>query len=97
MRCEKCSDSQKEIYGCEKDSTYPDKWQVRDLTWQRCPVKLVTIETHLFLEAYSYLQKGILPYNTGYKRNSNKYIEAMRIIETEVKRIEAENIKRAKK
>lgn len=97
LRCEKCSDGQKALYGCEEDSYEPERWRIREWTWVRCPVKLITKETNYFLNAYSYLQKGILPYQIGYKRNSSRYVEAMAIIENEVKRLEIENLKQAQK
>jgi len=97
LRCEKCSDGQKALYGCEQDSYEPERWRIRNYTWQRCPVKLITPTTVYFLNAYNFLQKGILPYNLGYKRNSNRYIEAMAVIDNEVKRLEMQNLKQVKK
>lgn len=93
LRCEKCSESQKKYYGCEEDSYEPNKWQIREWSWQRCPIKLITETTNCFLIAYNYLQKGILPYEQGYKRNSNRYVKAMQIIDREVKRLEIQNAK----
>ncbi len=97
MRCEKCSDGQKKFNGCEEDSDIPERWKIREWTWQRCPVKLITPETNSFLVAYNFLQKGILPYSVGYKRETNRYVEAMRVIDTEVKGVETENLKQVKK
>lgn len=85
LRCEKCSDGQKKFNGCDEDSHIPERWQVREWSWQRCPIKLITETTSCFINAYSFLQKGILPYHQGYKRNSNRYVEAMQIIDKEVK------------
>lgn len=97
MRCEKCGEAQKKFNGCEEDSDIPERWKIREWTWQRCPAKLITPETSSFLEAYNFLQKGILPYQVGYKRNSNRYIEAMGIIDREVGRVEAENLRQMRK
>lgn len=97
LRCEKCSDGQKKIYGCEENSCIPDYWRIREWVWQRCPVKLITRQTRVFYEAYEYLQKGILPYQVGYKGNTNRYVEAMNILETEIKKIEMKKLKEAKR
>ena len=84
LRCEKCGDGQKRVNGCEENSYEPNRWQIGEWTWQRCPVKLITQETISFINAYGFLQKGILPYQQGYKRNSNRYVEAMQIINREI-------------
>jgi hypothetical protein len=97
LRCEKCSDGLKKLNGCEEDSYQPERWKIREWSWQRCPIKLITPETNAFIDAYNFLQKGILPYQRGYKLNPNRYVEAMGIIGGEVKRIEAEQIKQMKK
>jgi hypothetical protein len=34
------------------------------------------------------LQKGILPYQQGWLRNSERFVEAMQVIDTEVKKVE---------
>jgi len=93
LRCEKCSDSLKKFNGCEEDSELPERWFIREWSWQRCPIKLMTETTRVFLMAYEFFQKGILPYQIGYRRNSNRYIEAMCIIDREVRRLELENVK----
>jgi len=70
---------------------------VREYEWKRCPLKLITAETNNALEAYNFWQKGVLPYQSGYRLNSNRYVESMRVIDGEVKRIEAENLRQARK
>jgi hypothetical protein len=97
LRCEKCSDSQKAFNGCEQDSVVPERWKIREWVWQRCPVKLITQETIKYLRAYNILQLGILPHQRGWLKESNKFIEAMEIINFETKRIEAENLRQMKK
>ncbi len=97
LRCEKCSEGQKRLYGCEENSEIGDYWKIREWSWQRCPVKLITQETNSFLIAYNFLQKGILPYQQGYRRNSNRYVKAMQVIDREVKRLEIENMRQMKK
>jgi len=97
LRCEKCSDGQKVFNGCEEDSPIPERWKTGEWTWPRCPAKLITPETNSFLIAYNFLQKGILPYQIGYIRNSNRYVMAMQIIDREVRKVEAENLKQMRK
>ncbi len=92
LRCEKCGDGQKIYNGCEEESDIAEqRFGVR-----RCPIKLITQVTNSFLIAYGYLQKGILPYQFGYLKNSNRYVEAMQIIDREVKKLEAETVKQIK-
>lgn len=79
------------MYGCDGINDMPERWQVREYIWRRCPLKLITAETNEAIQAYNWLEKGIMPYNDGYKRNSNRYIQAMGIIGSEVRKIDAEN------
>ena len=87
----------KALNGCEQDSYQPERWKIREWTWQRCPMKLITPTTNYFMSAYNFLQKGILPYQAGYMKNSNRYVEAMQVIDCEVKRVEIGNVKNVKK
>lgn len=50
----------------------------------RCPVFLVTKETTELLEAFSMLERNILPVNGGWLDQSALYVEAMRCISKEV-------------
>lgn len=97
LRCVKCSDGQKKFNGCEQDTDIPDRWKIREWTWLRCPITQITQTTISLMSAYNFLQKGILPYQVGYKRNSARYVEAMEIIGQEVRRLESENMRQMKK
>lgn len=97
LRCEKCSDSQKLFNGCEDKPTIEGRWQIREYDFDRCPLKLIDRKTTAYIEAYNYLQKGIMPYASGYKNNSNKYVEAMRVIDNEVNIINAQQAREARR
>jgi hypothetical protein len=85
------------MYGCEFENDMPERWQVRDYIWRRCPLKLITQETNNALVAYSFLKKGLMPYMNGYRLNSKRYLMAMQVIEAEINSIEARNMRQAKK
>ena len=93
LDCAKCSENQKLFYGCEEDSVIPDKWQIKEWVFQRCPIKLITQETQQYIQAYNLLQLGAWPYAQGWFRNSNKFVEAVSIIDSEIKRLEAKAMK----
>jgi len=97
LRCEKCSDSQKKFNGCEEDSIIPERWKIREWIWQRCPIKLITEQTHQLVWAYRLFQLGKTPYGRGWLQESNKFMEAMRVIDQEIQRIETENLKQMRK
>ena len=93
MRCEKCGEAQKQFNGCEEESDVAEqRWGVK-----RCPVRLVTEQTANYLQAFNLLQLGILPYQQGWLRESNKFIEAMQVIGNEIRKIEAKQMKEMKK
>lgn len=83
------------MYGCKDDASV--EWQIRNWTFKRCPIKLITQETEQYIRAYNLLQLGGWPYSTGWLRNSHKFVEAVSIIDSEIKRLEWEKIKKMKK
>ena len=89
LNCDKCSDSQKQFNGCEQDSIIPDRWEIGKWKFNRCPKKLITYETQAFVRAYNLMQIGVMPYNLGWLGQSNKFVEAMIIIDGELKMLES--------
>lgn len=78
--------------GCLRDSPIPDRWQIGEFTFQRCPRKLVTRKSISYIKAYNWLQKGFLPSPGGWMEQSAKFINAMEIIEAEVYRIQKDEL-----
>lgn len=97
LRCEKCSDGQKKFNGCEEDSTISDRWVVRDWSFQRCPIKLITKQTNDFISAYNLMKLGMFPYGNGWLKESNKFVEAIRVIDTETRLLEQDNLRKLKR
>jgi hypothetical protein len=83
VRCEKCSDSLKIINGCEKDCNQ-ERWRIREWTWTRCPLKIVTNQSVEYLNAYKLYKNGLLPMSGGWMSQAQSFIEAIGIIEMEI-------------
>lgn len=81
--CAACKETQKIEYGCEQDSPVPGKWQLYDVKFQRCPVKMVTPESNLMIYAYNMFRLGYLPSPGGWAEQANKFLEAIQILATE--------------
>lgn len=63
----------------------------------RCPLKIITLISWEFVEAFTLYQKSILPNGTGWINESQKYLDAMFVLGSEFKKIENEKIKKANK
>lgn len=83
--------------GCEEDSPLPDTWQVDDWTFQRCPLKLITLESIEYLKAYQLFDKGYLPNAGGWVEQPAKFLDAMVIISAEIQKVKDEEAEKQKK
>ena len=81
LDCKKCSDGQKALYGCEKESTVGDWWDVGEFKLNRCPIKIVDCRVYEYIRAYNRYEKGYLPDDGGWKDQSAKFNDAIDIIE----------------
>jgi len=88
MNCRDCHKEQREERGCEKDSVIPGRWKIGDDFYQRCPIKLITEDTNEYLFAYQFYKEGFLPNGKGWANESMKFIQAMKIISSEVNKNE---------
>ena len=88
LDCQKCSAEEKVDSGCEKDSPIPGVWKLYDWEFQRCPLKLITPQSAAYLRACTFFEKGYLPNAGGWIEQSNKFIEAMEIVEREIIKIQ---------
>lgn len=87
----------KEINGCDKDSTIPDRWVIGQYKLNRCPLKEITSEGLEYLEAYKFYKNGVLPMPGGWLNQAQTFIQAIGIIETEIGKIEGKMLKEQKK
>jgi len=78
----------KEIYGCEKDSTVGDKWEIGEYKLKRCPLKVITQDGLEYLEAYRFYKNGVLPMQGGWTDQAQTFVEAMGIIDKEIAKID---------
>lgn len=78
----------KAINGCDVDSTMGERWIIGDYKLKRCPLKEVTPEGLEYFEAYKFYKNGVLPMAGGWLDQAQSFIEAVRVIETEVGKIE---------
>jgi len=74
--------------GCDKDSPIPGYWRFDNLEWNRCPMKIVTQESILFLQAFTFYKEGFFPSAGGWKEQSCKLLEAFLVIESELRKIQ---------
>lgn len=94
LDCRKCSDEQKKDKGCFEDSPIPERWQVEDYYFQRCPLKIITKQSIDYLFAYKLFKNGYLPNPGGWRQQPKKFIEAMLIIDNQIKKMELENARK---
>jgi len=88
LDCRKCSDTQKVEHGYCEDSPTPKKWQVKEWTFQRCPLTVVTQQSIDYLNAYPLFKIGVLPNGKGWLNETEKFLQAMRVIEKEARNME---------
>lgn len=90
LDCKKCSEEVKVINGCEEDSTMGERWEIGQYKFKRCPIKLATQDGLEYLEAYRFYKQGQLPCRDGWLDQTQTFVEAIRIIDGEVNKIEKE-------
>lgn len=90
MNCAACNENMKIERGCLKDSPIPDKWQIGNIRFQRCPKKIIDPEVQVYIIAYNFYKNGILPNSGGWLNQTAKFIEMIGLIEGEINCILAE-------
>ncbi len=80
LDCRSCSDEAKIKNGCEYDSPIPGAWKVGDYEFQRCPKKIITLQTVEYIRAYNLYEKGILLNPGSWNEQPIKYQEVIRLI-----------------
>ncbi len=63
----------------------------------RCPLKLINGITWEYVKAYRFYKKGLLPNGKSWQDESQKFLDAMVVLENEVSRVEKEEMKARKK
>ena len=62
-----------------------DKWIIGELRFRRCPLKSQTESMSQWIRAYNMFKNGFLPNSDGWIKQSNKYIEVVSFIDSQVK------------
>ena len=83
LNCNKCSESQKDLYGCKKPSPIGKHWKVGPYEFDRCPLSIVSQEIYQYISAYRRYEKGYLPNSGGWMDQSAKFNDIIDIIERE--------------
>lgn len=91
LDCHECDDVLKHERGCQERGILP--FRLEDDIFFRCPVKLVTSVTWEYLRAYNFYKKSILPNGNNWLGESQKFLDAMVIIEKEINKLQAEGMK----
>lgn len=94
LNCRECDDKLKEERGCEKEGILP--FYYREERLFRCPIKLITKASWEYIAAFPLYQKGILPNSEVWREESDKFLEAMAVIENTQNKISNEMMMRKK-
>lgn len=97
LDCRKCSELDRINNGCEKDSPIPGRWHLGDIDSQRCPRRLITIETNEMITAYNMFKDGFLPNADRWPDEPAKFIEAINAIDSEVSKMHNEIMDKIKR
>jgi len=86
LGCHKCTDQMKKVRGCLTDLEKPYKLvsgtDVYSLN--KCFVKVITMESRLYMEAYGHYKNGFLPNGGGWANESIKLCEMINLIDAKV-------------
>lgn len=78
----------KEINGCETDSTLGERWIIGEYKLKRCPLKELTNTSDEYFEAYKFFKNGILPMQGGWLDQAKPFLDAMKLIDSELQKVE---------
>lgn len=74
-----------------KDKDCPfDKWHINEWSFRRCPKQYVTEDMTLWFNAFQMFKAGFLPNAGGWLCQTQKFIEVVLFIDTQMKRYENE-------
>lgn len=75
-------------YDCQhyKDRDHPinGRWVIGEDKYSRCPLTYVDESDAMWLVAYQFYEKGILPNGVGWLKQSNKFIDSISFIKSKV-------------
>ncbi len=92
MNCQACFKGHKGF--CEYEQPGQEEWELYGATYKGCPFKIITKQSGTYLKAYKYYREGYLPNEGGWLSQPAKFLDALEIIERELKNIEYERVKK---
>jgi hypothetical protein len=91
--CHECDEQLQKERGCIEKGIVP--FYIEDERYFRCPLKLITQISWEYIQAFNFYQKNLLP-NGRWPDESQKFLDAMVLLDNEYKKNEIEAIKRNK-
>ena len=79
--CPECDDRLKEERGCKKKGIMPCHCYLG--TIYRCPITIITPLSWEYIKAYKFYEKNLLPNHVAWGEESNKYLQAMMLLNNE--------------
>jgi hypothetical protein len=90
--CHECDEQLQKERGCTEAGILPFYIE-HDTPLFRCPLSLITETTWDYVRAYALYQKNLLPNGQAWMNESQKFLDAMTVMENEVKKRESEDRK----
>ena len=94
LDCRTCDDKLKEERGHYKEGIIP--YIINKERVFRCPLMMITPLSYEYIKAFSFYEKGCFPNGVGWLNESNRYIQAMLILENEFNRIQNKELDHAR-
>lgn len=69
----------------EKDYPIPGRWQLGEWKFDRCPKCYVTENVQDWFIAYEMFKNGFLPNDGGWLKQSNKFIQVVTFLSTQIR------------
>lgn len=95
MSCRNCLRGRKTV--CEFEVPGQEIWEINGEQFTGCPFKIVTRQSAGFLRAFVFYRNGYLPNPGTWLEQPAKFLDAVELIEKELKDMEAETMKRTGK
>ena len=95
LNCQECDAVLKRERGCVKKGLIP--FTIDGAVHFRCPIRLVNRMSWEYIRAYSLYKKGITPNGKGWLKESEKYLNAMGVIDSEIAKMQNKVYKKASK
>ena len=94
LNCHDCDDTLKKERGCAGKGVVP--FWIEDKPVFRCPLTLIAPLSWEYIKAFNFYEKALLPNGNAWQNESNKFIQAMMVLDNEFSKIKAESLKKKK-